>query len=182
VFRGVVAILFGLVAFGRPGALTLGLVLLFGAYAFVGGMSAIIAAARRGRAGSSWKMLFLDGVLGVAVAVFAVLWPARAAVTFVWVIAAWAVVSGLLEIASAIRLRKMIDHEWALGIAGLLTVAFGVFALARPLAGGLAIVWWLGAYAIAFGVTMVALGFRLRSFFSHTHGGHLPPAGLHSHA
>jgi uncharacterized membrane protein HdeD (DUF308 family) len=179
VFRGVVAILFGLLAFGRPGAMTLGLVLLFGAYAFVGGISAIIAAARRGRAGSNWGMLFLDGLLGVAVAVFAVLWPASAALAFVWVIAAWAVISGALEIATAIRLRKMIEHEWALGIAGALTVAFGLFALWRPLVGGLAIVWWMGAYAIAFGVFMVVLGLRLRSFFSHTHGGHLPHGGLH---
>lgn len=179
VFRGVVAILFGLLAFGRPGAMTLGLVLLFGAYAFVGGVAAVIAAARRGRAGSSWGMLFLDGLLGIAVAIFAVLWPARAALAFVWVIAAWAVISGALEIATAIRLRKIIDHEWALGIAGALTIGFGVLAFSRPVVGGLAIVWWMGAYAIAFGVMMIALGLRLRSFFSHTHGGHLPPASLH---
>jgi uncharacterized membrane protein HdeD (DUF308 family) len=177
VFRGVVAILFGLLAFARPGALTLGLVLLFGAYAFVGGISAIIAAARRGRAGSSWGMFFVDGVLGIAVAIAAVLWPAAAAVGFVWVIAAWAIVSGILEIGTAIRLRKMIAHEWALGIAGALTVAFGLIALFRPLAGGLAIVWWMGAYAIAFGVMMIALGLKLRSFMSHHHG-HLPPAHM----
>ena len=118
VLRGVVAVLFGVLAFARPGPLTMGIVLLFGAYAFVGGIAAIVAAARRGRAGSSWGMLLFDGLLGIAVAVFALLWPARMAITFVWVIGAWAVISGALEVASAIRLRKLIEHEWALALLG----------------------------------------------------------------
>jgi uncharacterized membrane protein HdeD (DUF308 family) len=178
VLRGVVAVLFGLFAFARPGALSLGLLMLFAAYAFVGGIAAIITAAQRGRAGANWGMLMLDGILGIAAAVVAVLWPATAVVAFVWVIAAWAVITGALEVASAISLRKVIEHEWALGLAGLVTLAFGVLMFARPVVGGLAVVWWLGAYALAFGVLMLVLGFRLRSF-AHGHGrGQLPTGGV----
>jgi uncharacterized membrane protein HdeD (DUF308 family) len=176
VLRGIVAILFGLFAFARPGAMSLGLVMLFAAYAFVGGIATVIAAARRGRAGSNWGMLLLDGILGIAVAVVAVLWPASTIVAFVWVISAWAIITGALEIASAINLRKVIDHEWALGLAGALSIALGLVMLFRPLAGGLAIVWWLGAYAIAFGALMLVLGFRLRTW-AHGHG-HWTGGGL----
>src|SRR5690242_2171196 len=97
VLRGVVAILFGLLAFSHPGAITLGLVLTFGAYAFIGGVAAIVSAARRERAGTSWGALLAEGLLGIAVAVIAVLWPASAALAFVWVIGAWAILSGALE-------------------------------------------------------------------------------------
>jgi uncharacterized membrane protein HdeD (DUF308 family) len=124
-------------------------------------------------------MLMLDGILGIAVAVVAVLWPATAVIAFVWVIAAWAVVTGALEVASAISLRKVIEHEWALGLAGLVTLAFGILMFARPVIGGLAVVWWLGAYAIAFGLLMLALGFRLRGFAHHGHPrGQLPTGGV----
>jgi uncharacterized membrane protein HdeD (DUF308 family) len=166
--------LFGLFAFARPGALSLGLVMLFAAYAFVGGIAAIIAAAQRGRAGANWGMLMVDGILGIAVAIVAVLWPAQTVVAFVWVLAAWAVVTGALEVASAISLRKVVEHEWALGLAGLVTFAFGVLLFVRPVIGGLAVVWWLGAYAIVFGALMLALGFRLRSFAHHGGAGQLP--------
>jgi uncharacterized membrane protein HdeD (DUF308 family) len=178
ILRGVVAILFGVFAFARPGAMSLGLLMLFAAYAFVGGIATIIAAARRGRAGANWGMLMFDGILGIAVAVVAVLWPVTALVAFVWVLALWALVTGALEIATAISLRKVIEHEWAMGLAGALTLALGVLLIARPLVGGLAVMWWLGAYALAFGVLMLVLGFRLRSF-AHGHGsGQLPRASV----
>src|SRR6476619_1576835 len=126
VLRGVVAILFGLAAFSRPGVMTLSLVLLFGAYAFVGGIAAIVAAVRRGREGQSWGMLLLDGLLGIAAAICAVMWPAATALGFVFVIGTWAILSGVMQIAAAIRLRKLIDHEWLLGLAGAFSVAFGL--------------------------------------------------------
>jgi uncharacterized membrane protein HdeD (DUF308 family) len=178
VLRGVVAILFGVLAFARPGAMSLGLVMLFAAYAFVGGIAAIIAAAQRSRTGANWGMLMVDGILGVAAAIVAVLWPATAVLAFVWVLAAWAVATGAMEIASAINLRKVIEHEWALGLAGLVTLAFGVLMFLRPVIGGLAVVWWLGAYAVVFGALMLALGFRLRSFaHGHTRS-QLPTGGV----
>jgi uncharacterized membrane protein HdeD (DUF308 family) len=180
ILRGVVAILFGIFAFARPGAMSLGLLMLFAAYAFVGGVATIITAARRERAGSSWGMLLLDGILGIAVAIVAVLWPATAVVAFVWVLAVWAVVTGGLEIASAISLRKVIEHEWALGLAGLVTVALGVLLFMRPVVGAVAVVWWLGAWALVFGALMIATGFELRGY-AHRHGGGYLPRGQVPH-
>jgi uncharacterized membrane protein HdeD (DUF308 family) len=180
VARGVAAILFGLFALARPGAMSLGLVLLFGAYALIGGIAAVVAAAERGRAGYSWGMLLLDGLLGMAIGVLSLLAPATMAFAFVWVLGIWALATGALEIASAFRLRKVIKNEWALGLAGLASVALGAVMLYKPLAGGLAIVWWLGAYALVFGVFMTVLGFRLRS---HQHmlagGGYVPGREVH---
>ncbi len=181
VLRGVVAIVFGLLAFSHPGAITLGLILTFGAYAFIGGIAATVSAARRGRAGASWGALLAEGLLGIGVAVMAVLWPATAALAFVWVIGAWAVVTGGLEIATAIKLRKVIDHEWTLGLAGAVSIAFGLLMLFRPIVGGLAIVWWLGAYAMVFGILMIVLGFKLHGHARRAdrleRGGDLPVTG-----
>jgi uncharacterized membrane protein HdeD (DUF308 family) len=182
VARGAVGILFGLIAFARPGAMAFSIVLLFGCYAFASGISMVIAAARTGKAGGSWGALLLEGLLGVAIGALAVVWPGTAALTFVWLIGCWAIVTGVLEISSAIRLRKMIEHEWALGLAGLLSVAFGLLMFYRPIAGGVAVVWWLGAYALFFGVLMIVFGFRLRSFAHSEHRGELPMGGLHQRA
>jgi uncharacterized membrane protein HdeD (DUF308 family) len=178
VARGVIAVLFGLVAFSRPGPMAFGMVLLFGCFAFAGGIATVVAAARSGRAGSNWGALLLEGLLSIAIGVLAVLWPASTALAFVWLIGAWAVLSGALEIASAIRLRKVIEKEWVLGIVGALTIAFGLLMFYRPLAGGVAVVWWLGAYALVTGVMMIVLGFRLRGY-ARTHRGALPAEGLH---
>jgi uncharacterized membrane protein HdeD (DUF308 family) len=171
VFRGVIGILFGLVAFSRPGAMAFSMVLVFGCYAFISGIATVIASARSGRAGESWGALLLEGLLGIAVGAVALLWPASTALAFVWLIGAWAIVGGVLEIASAIKLRKVIEHEWALGLAGVLSIAFGLLMFYRPLAGGVAVVWYLGAFALIFGVMMVVFGFRLRSFQRSVRGG-----------
>jgi uncharacterized membrane protein HdeD (DUF308 family) len=181
VLRGVVAILFGLLTFSHPGAITLGLVLTFGAYAFIGGVAAIVSAARRERAGASWGALLAEGILGIAVAVIAVLWPASAALAFVWVIGAWALMTGALEIGTAVRLRKVIDHEWTLGLAGGISIAFGLLMLLRPAVGGLAVVFWLGGYAFVIGILLVVLGFKLKGIHSRLHtGGDLPVSGGHA--
>jgi uncharacterized membrane protein HdeD (DUF308 family) len=182
VFRGVVAVLFGLLALARPGITWLSLILLFGVYAFVEGVANVISAARGGRAGEPrWGMLLVEGLLSIAVAALALMWPATTALAFVWVIGAWAIVTGVLEIVAAIRLRKMIEHEWAMGLAGALSIAFGFLALFRPMAGALALVWWLGAYAIVFGILLVVVGFHLRRVLhrGEERGGHLPGEGLH---
>jgi uncharacterized membrane protein HdeD (DUF308 family) len=178
VFRGVIGVLFGLIAFARPGALGLSMVLVFGCYAFISGIATLIAAARSGRAGERWGALLVEGLLGIAVGVLAVIWPATMALTFIWLIGFWALFSGVMEIVAAVRLRKVIRNEWALGIAGVLSIAFGLLMFYRPIAGGVAVVWWLGAYALVFGILMIVLGFRLRSFGRTLHGGDLPSEGL----
>jgi uncharacterized membrane protein HdeD (DUF308 family) len=179
VTRGVLGIVFGLIAFSRPGAMVFSMVLLFGCFAFAAGIATIIAAARSGRAGDSWGALLLEGLVGIAVGAVALLWPASTALAFVWMIGVWAVASGALEIASAIKLRKILEHEWLLAIAGALSIAFGLLMFYRPLAGGVAVVWWLGAYALMSGVVMVVLGFRLRSLDrTMRSAGGLPTEGL----
>ena len=177
VLRGVVAILFGLLAIAQPGTIGLTVVLMFAAYSFVSGIAALVSAARGGREGDSrWGMLLLEGLLYVAAGMAAVFWPASIALAFLWVLAVWSIVSGGLEIASAIRLRKIIEHEWTLALAGALSVAFGALLLFRPLVGALAVVWWLGAYAMVYGILMTVFGFRLRCYM-HSHTSSDLPAG-----
>jgi uncharacterized membrane protein HdeD (DUF308 family) len=178
VTRGVIGVLFGLIAFSRPGAMAFSMVLIFGCYAFASGIATIIASARSGRAGESWGALLLEGLLWIAAGVVALLWPASTALTFVWLIGAWALVTGVLEIISAVKLRKMIEHEWLLAIAGAVSIAFGLLMFYRPVAGGLAVVWWLGAYALLFGVMQIVLGFRLRSHQRTLHR-ELPSGAVH---
>ena len=178
VTRGVIGVLFGLIAFSRPGAMAFSMVLIFGCYAFASGIATIIASARSGRAGESWGALLLEGLLWIAAGVVALLWPASTALTFVWLIGAWALVTGVLEIMSAIKLRRVIEHEWLLAIAGAVSIAFGLLMFYRPIAGGVAVVWWLGAYAFVFGILMIVFGFRLRSFARSHQGSELPSEGL----
>jgi uncharacterized membrane protein HdeD (DUF308 family) len=122
-------------------------------------------------------MLLLEGLLYVAAGMVAVFWPASTALAFLWVLAFWSIISGGLEISSAIRLRKIIDHEWTLALAGAVSIAFGALLLLRPLVGAVAVVWWLGAYAMVYGILMTVLGFRLRSH-GHAHkSGDLPTDG-----
>jgi uncharacterized membrane protein HdeD (DUF308 family) len=165
VLRGVVAILFGLLAIAQPGTIGLTVVLMFAAYSFVSGIAALVSAARGGREGDSrWGMLLLEGLLYVAAGMVAVFWPASTALAFLWVLAFWSIISGGLEIASAIRLRKIIEHEWTLALAGIVSIAFGALLLFRPLVGAVAVVWWLGAYAMVYGILMTVFGFRLRGY------------------
>jgi uncharacterized membrane protein HdeD (DUF308 family) len=161
--RGVCAIAFGVVAFIWPGLSLLTLVLLYGAYALADGAFAIGAAlAGRGGAMPTWWLL-LVGVLGVAVGVLTFAWPGITAVALVVLIGAWAVVKGVAEIAGAISIRKHIEHEWLLVAAGLLSVLVGGFLLVAPGAGALALVWVIAAWAVAFGIVLVGLAFRVRS-------------------
>jgi uncharacterized membrane protein HdeD (DUF308 family) len=178
VFRGVVAVLFGLVAFSRPGAMAFSMVLVFGCYAFAAGIATVVAAARTGRSHERWGALLVEGLLGIAVGATALLWPASTALAFLWIIGAWAIVAGALEIGSAIKLRKIIKHEWLLALSGAVSIAFGVLMFYRPVAGGLAVVWWLGAYAMISGILMIVLGFRLRSYQHSLRSGELPSEGL----
>ena len=163
--RGVAAIIFGLLTFVMPGITLAVLVLLFGAYAIVDGIFTLVAVARGqavARAEPRW-VLVLEGVVSIAAGLVAFLWPGLTALALVYLIAAWAIVTGVLEIVAAVRLRRQIDNEWWLGLSGALSVVFGVLLMAAPGAGALAMVFWIGAYAILFGALLVGLAFRLRS-------------------
>lgn len=166
--RGVVAILFGLAALAWPTITLMALVVLFGVYVLADGiLAAITSVAERGK---GWGWLLLEGVLlvGIGVAVFR--WPAITALTLLFLIAARAIVVGVLEIATAVELRRELKGEWLLALNGVLSILFGVLIVAVPTAGALAVVWVIGLYAIVFGVLMIALAFRLKGWQSRIIG------------
>jgi uncharacterized membrane protein HdeD (DUF308 family) len=163
--RGVAAIIFGVLTFVMPGITLAVLVLLFGAYALVDGIFTLVAVAR-GQAvdrGEPRWMLVLEGVVSIAAGLVAFLWPGLTTLALVYLIGAWAIVTGVLEVVAAVRLRQQIENEWWLGLSGALSIVFGVLVMAAPGAGALAMVFWIGAYAIVFGALLVGLAFRLRS-------------------
>jgi uncharacterized membrane protein HdeD (DUF308 family) len=164
VSRGVIALIFGIFALVWPHITVLALVILFGAYALVDGIMALVAAARgirRGRPASrGW--LVVEGIAGVVIGIITFVWPAETALVLLWLIAAWAIVTGILEIMAAIRLRRVIEGEWLLALGGLLSVVFGVVIAVWPGAGALAVIFVIGAYAVIFGALLIGLGLRLR--------------------
>jgi uncharacterized membrane protein HdeD (DUF308 family) len=160
--RGAAAIVFGILAFVWPGLTLMTLILLFGAYAIVDGIFNLIAAFRGGSEESRWWWLVLEGLVSVGAGIVAFAMPGLTALVMLYVIAAWAVITGVLEIVAAIRLRREITNEWWLVAGGLLSVAFGVLLMVAPGAGALALVFWIGAYAVVFGALLLGLAFRLR--------------------
>ena len=177
--RGVLGVLFGITAIVLPGLSFAALVIIFGAYAFANGVLSIISAVRRRNTGESIGAAVLFGVVGIAAGIFTLLRPGITAMTLVYVIGAWAIVGGLLEIGAAIRLRKAIRGEWLLGLSGLLSIGLGIMLLLFPAAGALAIVLWVGAFALIYGIALVALALRLRSFEKNAAP---PPTGELHHA
>jgi uncharacterized membrane protein HdeD (DUF308 family) len=160
--RGLAAIAFGVLAFVVPGLTLAALVLLFGGYAVAEGILNVVAAIRRRRGDRLWWAVLLQGLASVAAGLLAFVYPGLTALVLVYVIAGWAIVTGILAIVAAIRLREVIRGEVWLGLSGVLSVAFGVLLAVAPGAGALALVLWIGAYAFAMGVLLVALAFRLR--------------------
>jgi uncharacterized membrane protein HdeD (DUF308 family) len=161
--RGVAAILFGVLAFAWPGLTVLALVFLFAAFAAVDGIFALVAAWRAAEGRRQWWPLALEGVAGIGVAVITAVWPDATAFALLFLIAVWAFATGVLEIAAAIRLRKVIEGEWLLALVGVASIVFAALILIFPGEGAVAIVWAIGAYAVVFGILLIALGLRLRS-------------------
>jgi len=155
--RGLIALLFGITAFVWPGLTLLTLALIYGAYAFVDGFTAIWV----GGTSHAWGLL-LFGVLGLVVGIYTFFFPGITAMALLYLIAAWAIVRGVFEIVTAIQLRKAISNEWILILGGVISILFGALLIVRPLAGALAVVWIIGLYAMLFGVLMITLAFRLR--------------------
>ncbi len=162
VLRGVFAILFGAAAWFWPGITVLALVMLWGIYAFADGVIALITAFRWRDSGKPLWMLILVGLAGIAAGILTFISPGITAIVLLMLIAGWAVIVGILQIVAAIRLRKEIDNEWLLGLAGLASLIFGILMIVRPGAGALAVIWIISLYAIFFGVLLVVLGFRLK--------------------
>jgi uncharacterized membrane protein HdeD (DUF308 family) len=163
VIRGVAALLFGILALAWPGITLTALVLLYGAYALVdgaGALAAVLAQApeAEGRRGPMAAL----GIVSIGAGIVTFVWPGITALVLLYVIAAWAVVTGAIEIAAAIHLRRVIEGEWRLAVAGVLSVLFGLVLVVAPVAGALAITWLIGVYAVAFGALTIAAGLELR--------------------
>lgn len=167
--------MFGLAAFFLPGITLTVLILLFGAFALVDGVFAIVAAVRTRRRNERWWLLLAEGVLGVLAGIVAFIWPGLTALALLYLVAAWAIITGILEIVAAIRLRQEIVGEWALILSGVLSVIFGVLLAVLPGVGILALLWLIGAYAVAFGVLLIILAFRVRNELE-SEGGETPSA------
>ena len=167
--RGIAAIVFGVLTFVLPGVTLAVMVLLFGVYAFLDGIFAVVAAARGQNVGRSWWALVVEGILSIAAGVVTFAWPGLTALMLVYVIGAWAIVTGVLEVAEAVRLRKQIRGEFWLALGGIVSILFGLAMFVFPAVGALAFVLWTGAYAIVFGVFLVALSMRLRKLRRVSH-------------
>lgn len=160
--RGLAAIAFGVILWVQPGISLAALVLLFGAYCMADGIFAVWTAIAGAKDSEQWWLLLLVGLLGIGIGILTFVAPGVTALALLFYIAIWAIATGVLEIAAAIRLRKEIDNEWLLLLAGLASVVFGVMLAARPGAGALAVLWLIGSYAIVFGVLLLILAFRVR--------------------
>jgi uncharacterized membrane protein HdeD (DUF308 family) len=159
-FRGIAAVLFGLAALFWPGLTLFTLIVFFGAYTFVDGVFAIVTGIR-GSGGRRW-LLLADGVLGVLVGLIAFFSPGVTALVLLYVIAVWAVLTGVLKVIMAIWLRREIDNEWTMALSGVLWVLLGVVLAVLPGVGLLSLSWLIGVFALGAGLTFLVLAFRVR--------------------
>lgn len=164
VMRGLIAIVFGVIALIWPVPFLTALALAFGGFALADGVLALFTAFRAGARGRRWWPFALEGVAGIAIGLIAIISPALTALTLVAFIGAWAIITGILELVAAVKLREEIEGEWLLGFAGALSILFGLFAVFSPGQSAVGLVWIVGAYAVVFGITLVMLGLRLRAW------------------
>ena len=159
--RGVAAILFALIAFFWPGITATALIFVFGFYAVLDGIFALVAglreAHRHGRSGA----LLLEGILNLIIGIVVFAWPGAALVALIYLIAIWAIVTGLMLTVAGIALIRLAD-EWLLVLCGLLSILLGIVLFVQPGAGVVALSWWLGIYALLFGIAVLSVAFRIR--------------------
>lgn len=160
--RGVLGILFGVVAFVWPGMTLLVLIAFFGAYMFLDGVVALVQAIRFRHERERWPALLTEAALGIIIGVVTFFWPGVTALAWIYTIAAWALLTGALELWLAIRLRRQFSGEWFVLLTGIASIVLGIALLIMPLAGLIAWVWTIGAYAIVFGGLLIAFALRLR--------------------
>jgi uncharacterized membrane protein HdeD (DUF308 family) len=168
--RGAAAIVFGVLTWLQPAASAAALLLVFGAYVFVDGLLGSYTAIKSRHESRHWWVILLWGLTGVVVGVLTVINPAVTALVLTLYIGVWALITGVMEIIAAIRLRKEIEGEWLLVLGGVISLLFGAFVLAQPGAGMMAMLWVLATYAVVFGLLIVILAFRIRSI-SHLRAG-----------
>ncbi|HRY08320.1 MAG TPA: HdeD family acid-resistance protein [Hyphomicrobiaceae bacterium] len=159
--RGIFAIIFGFLTFAWPGLTLLTLVIFYGAYAFVDGIAALIAAVTKGAPAPRW-WLALVGVIGIGAGVVTLFYPGITGIILLYFIAFWAIAIGVFQIIGGIAMRKEIEGEWMLVVSGIISVAFGCFMIVYPIAGALSVAFLIGSFAILQGVILIAFALRLR--------------------
>jgi uncharacterized membrane protein HdeD (DUF308 family) len=179
--RGVLGILFGLVALFMPGAAMLSLALLFGVYLMLDGVFGIVSALRAARSHERWGWLLAEAILNLVMGLIALAFPLAAVLAFVLVTAVWALLSGGTMLAAASQLH--ISHgRWWLVLGGLVSIVWGVLLIIAPLIGAVVLTWWLGAYAVVFGILLLVLSFQLRGHRAGSRWNPEDPRGAAGHA
>jgi uncharacterized membrane protein HdeD (DUF308 family) len=161
-WRGAVALIFGVLALAWPGLTLLWLVALFAAFALIGGGVSVVGSIKARKSDDHWWLALLLGLVSIGAGVIAIFHPDLTALVLVLLMGANAIVTGILDIAMAIRLRKAIRGEWVLGLAGVVSLVFGVLVFLFPAAGALALVWLISLYAIITGVLLLVAAWQAR--------------------
>jgi uncharacterized membrane protein HdeD (DUF308 family) len=173
--RGLVAVLFGIAAFMWPDITLWVLAPLFGVYAMINGIFAVIEAFGRDVSRERWLPLLFEGVVSIVVGAMILIWPGLTAMGLLFLIAFWAIMTGVFEIITAVRLRHEIRGEWLLALIAILSMAFGLLLLAFPAPGAFSVILMIRAFVFAIGALMMALAFKLRSL--RRPGGEIPHVG-----
>ncbi|MEK7786237.1 MAG: HdeD family acid-resistance protein [Chloroflexota bacterium] len=167
--RGLFAVLFGLAALAWPNPTLAALVLLFGVYLLADGLLAVIAGLTRHNGSQPWGLLLIEGSAGILAGVLTFLLPGLTAIALLYLIAAWAITTGMVKMVSAIRLRAEIDNEGLLAMSSVLSATLGVVLMIWPGPGALGLIWVVGAYALVSGFLLIGFGFRLWNWQSSAH-------------
>jgi uncharacterized membrane protein HdeD (DUF308 family) len=164
-FRGLAAILFGILTLVWPKLSLTALVFLFGVFAVISGITAVVAALRSTDM-QGWGLLLFEGILGILAGAVALIWPGITALAFLYLLAAWAIITGITELITPLAFPMSGRRAVLMVLSGVLSVVFGVLIAAQPSSGLLAVVWLIGVYAIVVGIMYVAVYFEARSIAS----------------
>jgi uncharacterized membrane protein HdeD (DUF308 family) len=161
-FRGIVAVLFGIVALVWPKMTLSALVFVFGVFAVISGITTVVAALRY-KEFPGWGWILGEGILGIAVGAVALVWPGITALAFLYLLAAWAILTGIFEVITPLAYPMSGGRAVLMALAGVLSIVFGILLAAQPSSGLLAVVWLIGVYAILFGIMYIGMYFESRS-------------------
>jgi uncharacterized membrane protein HdeD (DUF308 family) len=159
--RGLAGIVFGLFAIFMPGIAIITMLFVFAAYMLVDGVFGLAAAVTAARRGRRWGLLVAEGILTLLAGIVALVWPAITVAVLVTLLAIWALITGAMMIAAAFQHRQR-GQGWLI-FSGIVSMLFGLVLVMAPLIGAVVLTWWLGIYALVFGVVLVVFAFRLRA-------------------